>query len=399
MNLARLVAAQLAYRPLQTALSVALLAVGVATLVLLAQLREQLTRQLTRDAQGIDLVVGAKGSPLQLILSAVYHVDVPTGNVPAAAVEQLRANRLVAKAIPVALGDNLRGFRIVGTEAALLEHYGARLAAGRLWQQRMEAVLGAYVARATGLAVGSRFRGVHGLAPGGPEHEEAEYTVTGVLAPTGTVLDRLALTALDSVWFVHEGEAADAAEAAILRAERQVTAVLVAYASPLAAAVLPRQVNAEPQWMAAVPAHELARLFGVLGVAVDVVRAFALVLFAGAMLALFVALTNALEERRYDFAVLRLLGAGPARLAALMLGQAWTLAVVASGAGLALAAAATHAVARWLAQARSFAFAGFEFNAPTLTVIGLALGLATLAVAWPAWRAARLDLHRTLARG
>lgn len=399
MNLARLVAAQLAYRPLQTALSVALLAVGVATLVLLAQLREQLTRQLTRDAQGIDLVVGAKGSPLQLILSAVYHVDVPTGNVPAGTVSQLRANRLVAKAIPVALGDNVRGFRIVGTEPALLEHYGARLAAGRLWQQKMEAVLGADVARATALAVGSRFRSVHGLAAGGPEHEEAEYTVTGVLAPTGTVLDRLVLTSLESVWFVHEGDTVDAAEAAVLAAERAVTAVLVSYASPLAAAVLPRQVNAEPQWMAAVPANELARLFALLGVAIDVVRAFAIVLFAAAMLALFVALTHALEERRYDFAVLRLLGAGPLRLAALMLGQAWTLALVAIGAGVALAALATFGVGRWLAHARSFALAGFEFNAPTLAVIALALGVATLAVAWPAWRAARIDLHRTLAHG
>jgi putative ABC transport system permease protein len=399
MNLARLVAAQLAYRPLQTALSVALLAVGVATLVLLAQLREQLTRQLTRDAQGIDLVVGAKGSPLQLILSAVYHVDVPTGNVPAGTVSQLRANRLVAKAIPVALGDNLRGFRIVGTEPALLEHYGARLADGRLWQRTMEAVLGAEVARATALAAGSRFRGVHGLAAGGPEHEEAEYTVAGVLAPTGTVLDRLVLTSLESVWFVHEGDTVDAAEAAVLAAERAVTAVLVSYASPLAAAVLPRQVNAEPQWMAAVPATELARLFALLGVAIDVVRAFAIVLFAAAMLALFVALTNALEERRYDFAVLRLLGAGPLRLAALMLGQAWALALVAIGAGVALAASAMFGVGRWLERARSFPLGGFEVDAPTLAVIALALGVATLAVAWPAWRAARIDLHRTLARG
>lgn len=399
MNLTRLLLAQLAYRPLQTALSVLLLTLAVATLTLLVQLREQLTRQLLRDVDGIDLVVGAKGSPLQLILAAVYHVDVPTGNVAAATVAQLRAHRLVAKAIPVALGDNVGGFRIVGTEAALIEHYGGRLSAGRLWQRHMEAVLGAEVARATGLTIGQRFRGVHGLVPGGPEHEDSEYTVTGVLAPTGTVLDRLALTALESVWFVHEGEPADATEAAILRAERQVTAVLVAYASPLAAALLPRQVNAEPQLLAAVPAAELARLFAVFGVGIDVVRAFALLLFASAMLALFVALTHALEERRYDFALLRLLGAGPVRLAALMLGQAWLLALVAIAFGMALAAGALYGVGDWLAQARSFPLAGFEWNAPTLAAIGLALAVATLAVAWPAWRVARLDLHQTLARG
>ena len=125
MNAGRLIIAQLLRKPLQTVLAV-LLALGIATLVFVVLVQGQLSRQLTRDAQGIDLVVGAKGSPLQLILSAVYHIDIPTGNVPVAAMEQLRANRLIAQVIPVSLGDNFRGFRIVGTEPALIEHYGGR---------------------------------------------------------------------------------------------------------------------------------------------------------------------------------------------------------------------------------------------------------------------------------
>ncbi|MCS6944938.1 MAG: ABC transporter permease [Sutterellaceae bacterium] len=398
MSLLRLAWAQLAFRPLQTLLAGLLLAAAVTTLLLLLQLRTQLTAQLLRDVTGIDLIVGAKGSPLQLILSAVYHVDVPTGNVAADTVARLRANPLVAKAIAVALGDNVRGFRIVGTEPALAEHYGARLSRGRFWQAPMEAVLGATAARVTGLAVGARFRSVHGLAAGGPEHEEAEYTVVGVLAPTGTVLDRLVLTDLQSVWLVHEGQPADAAEAAALAAERQVTAVLVSYASPLAAAVLPRQVNAEPHWMAAAPATELARLLGVFGVAFDVVRAFAMVLFAGAALAMFVALTQGFEERRYDFAVLRLCGAGPWRLAALMLLQGWLLAALAFVTGAAGAAVALAAIADWLAQTRSLPLAGLRPDAGFAAVGALTLAIATLSVGWPAWRAAHVDLHRTLAR-
>lgn len=399
MNLASLVFAQWRRRPLPTALSVLLLALGVATLVFVLLMQTQLVRQITRDAHGVDLVVGAKGSPLQLILAAVHHVDVPTGNVPLSALAWLRANRLVQKVIPVSLGDNHRGFRIVGTEPALIDHYGAQLAAGALWQGRLQAVAGAAAARQAGLAVGSTFFGAHGLAADGFVHEDAQYRVVGVLAPTGTVLDRLILTDLESVWFVHEGEATDAAERSILAAEREVTALLVQYATPLAAAVLPRQINAEPRLMAAVPASEVARLFAVVGVGIDTMRLFALVLLGSAVLALFVALTNALEERRYDLAVLRLLGARPTRIALLLLLEAWLLALAAALIGVLLGLAAVALVGHWQAQARSLPVSPWAWPPELLLVPLLALAAATAAAALPAWRASRMDLHATLAAG
>ncbi len=399
MSLLAIVWAQAVRRPLQTVLSVVLLALGVATLVFVLLAQTQLVRQITRDAQGIDLVVGAKGSPLQLILAAVYHVDVPTGNVPLAAVDKLRANRYVAQAIPLALGDNHRGFRIVGTEPALIEHYGGRLAAGGLWRDKMQAVLGATVARETGLAVDARFFGTHGLAAGGAVHEYTEYRVVGVLAPTGTVLDRLILMDLESVWFVHEGEPNDPAERKILEAEREVTAVLVRYATPLAAALLPRQVNAEPALMAAVPANELARLFAVVGVGIETMRAFGVILMGAALLALFVALMNALEERRYDLAIMRLLGASRARVAALLLVEAWLLAATALAAGFALGLLAVQAVGAWLAQARSFVLTPLAWTPELALVVAAALATATIAALVPAWRASRMDVHATLAQG
>jgi putative ABC transport system permease protein len=399
MNLLAIVWAQATRRALQTVLSLVLLALGVATLVFVLIAQTQLARQVTRDAQGIDLVVGAKGSPLQLILAAVYHVDVPTGNVPLAAVDKLRANRYVAQVIPLALGDNHRGFRIVGAEPALIEHYGGRIAAGAPWRDKMQAVLGATVARETGLAVGARFFGTHGLAAGGAVHEDAEYRVVGVLAPTGTVLDRLILTDLASVWFVHEGEANDPAERTVLEAEREVTAVLVRYATPLAAALLPRQINAEPALMAAVPANELARLFAVVGVGVETMRAFGGILMGAALLALFVALMNALEERRYDLAIMRLLGASRARVAALLLVEAWLLAAAALAAGFALGLLAVQVVGAWLAQARSFALTPFAWTPELALVVAAALATATIAALVPAWRASRMDVHATLAQG
>jgi len=314
-------------------------------------------------------------------------------------VDQLRRNRLVAQVIPVSLGDNFRGFRIVGTEPALIEHYGARLAGGALWTAPMQAVIGSEVARVTKLAVGGVLSGTHGLAQGGAVHEESRYEVVGVLAPTGTVLDRLVLADKASVWRVHEGDPADDAERRTLEEEREVTALLVRYASPLAAAIVPRQVNAESRLMAASPANELARLFAVMGVGIDTMRVFGGVLIASSLLALFVTLYNALEERRYDIAIMRLLGASRARVAVLLLVEAWLLALAALLAGLALGLAAVAIVGNWLAQSRAFVVSPGTF-APELLWIGIvAVAAATLAAALPAWRASRMDIAATLARG
>ena len=398
MNAGRLIIAQLLRKPLQTVLAVVLLALGIATLVFVVLVQGQLSRQLTRDAQGIDLVVGAKGSPLQLILSAVYHIDVPTGNVPVAAIDQLRANRLIAQVIPVSLGDNFRGFRIVGTEPALIEHYGGRLAAGALWTAPMQAVIGAEVALGTGLSIASTFSGTHGLTEGGAMHEESNYSVVGILMPTGTVLDRLVITDKASVWRMHEGEPASADERAILEAEREVTALLVRYASPLAAAIVPRQVNAESRLMAASPASELARLFAVVGIGINTMRVFAAVLIASSLLALFVTLYNALEERRYDIAIMRLLGASRGRIVGLMLFEAWLLALVAIIVGLLIGLVAVAVAAHWLTQARAFTVTAHV--TPELLWIGIvAFLIATIAALLPAWRAGRMDVAQTLAKG
>ena len=163
MNLVRLSASYIRRSGLATALNVVLLMLGVA---------HEHEMRLTRDERGIDLVLGAKGSPLQLVLSGVFHVDVPTGNIPLEEALKLRHDPRVAELIPVALGDGYAGFRIVGTEPAFVTHYGATLAAGRLWKAPLEAVLGADVAATTSLGIDAEFAGVHGLGGGGGEHAE-----------------------------------------------------------------------------------------------------------------------------------------------------------------------------------------------------------------------------------
>ena len=394
MNALTLAWRALRHTPLASCLNLLLVAAGIAMMTFILAVSSQLEERAGRDARGIDLVVGAKGSPLQLILSSVYHADIPTGNIPASALAALAAQPQVRSAIPLALGDNFHGLRIVGSTTALLDHYGAQLAQGKLFTQPMQAVFGARAARETGATVGARFAGAHGLAAGGELHDHAPYTVTGILQPTGTVLDRLILTPVASVWQVHETDPDEPPAAPATAPGRELTAVLVQYASPLAAIGLPRWVNAQPRLQAAQPAVEAARLFTLLGAGVDVLRAIAAGVLLVATLSLFVALYGALQQRALDMAILRTLGASPAKLLRLLLAQGLLLSLAGAAIGWLLGHAGIAAL-EWLQplDLQPWRIAAGE---AWLAVTAVAVGL--LAAALPAMRAYRTDIAATLAR-
>jgi putative ABC transport system permease protein len=402
LNLATLSASYLRARPLNTVLSLVLLALGVATIVLLILVVSQLEERMHRDARGIDLVVGAKGSPMQLILSGIYHLDAPTGNIPLAEAQALEKHRFIKKSMPLALGDSWKGNRIVGATHAYPEHYGAKVASGRLWEKNLEAVLGAEVAARTGAQVGDTFTGVHGLGSNeGHDHANAPYTVVGVLERTGSVIDRLVLCNIETVWQVHEEEQGpeDEADRKALEAAREVTVLLVQYASPLAAATLPRQINSKSELQAASPAYETARLFSIIGVGVEALRAFALVLILAAGLSVFIALYNALEERRYDLAVMRTLGASRGKLFGLLITEGVVLALLGALIGLGLGHVLASALGAWLESQKQYPVTGLEWRAEEVWLLGVAVGVGLVAALLPAWRAYRTDVSRTLARG
>jgi len=395
MNLAAMSLAYLRARPLGASLNVLLLALGVATIAVLLLASRQLEQRMHGDARGIDLVVGAKGSPMQLVLSTVFHIDVPPGNIPVPEAKKLAAHRSVKQAIPMALGDSYQGFRIVGTTHDYPAHYGAKLVVGRLWQGPMEAVLGAEVARASRVAPGARIIGAHGLGGGaGVEHlhDDAPYDVVGVLAPTGTVIDRLVLTAVESVWEVH-GTGGEPEE------YQEFTALLLRFASPLAAATLPRQVNESPQLQAGSPAYESARLFRMVGAGVEVLQGFGVVLMLAAGLSVFIALTHALEERRRDLAVMRMLGAGRGKLFGLLVLEGVLLAALGAALGLALGHAATAATGVLLEARQQGPLSGLLWLAEEWWIVGGALLVGLAAALAPGWRAYRTDLAGVLAEG
>jgi putative ABC transport system permease protein len=414
VNLATISASYLRARPLQTVLSLVLLALGVGTIVAALLVVSQLEERIGRDARGIDLVVGAKGSPMQLILSGIYHLDAPTGNIPLSAAQAIAKNRLVKRAIPLALGDSWKGFRIVGAPREYAEHYGAKLRSGTYYEKSMEAVLGAEVAARTGATLGARFTGAHGVGGEGDEHANAPYTVVGVLEKTGAVIDRLVLTGIESVWHVHESAHAPASAAAKAggsagkagasdkeppEEDREVTVLLVQYASPLAVATLPRAINAKSELQAASPAFETARLFRIVGAGVEALRAFAAVLILAAGLSVFIALYTALEERRYDLAVMRTLGASPGRLFGLLLFEGLLLSLLGALLGLVLGHVFAAGLGAWLEAARQPAVTGLVFKSEEMWVLVVALAVGGMAALIPAWRAYRTDVSRTLAQG
>lgn len=184
-------------------LSILLTAFGISILAVLSITGESFEKQLDNNSKNIDLVVGAKGSPLQLILSSVYHIDNPTGNIPLDELDPLRQNPLVQLAVPLSLGDNFKGHRIVGTDSSFLSIYETSIREGRIWQNNFEVVIGDQVAKKQQLKIGDQIHSSHGLSKDGHHHDEHPFTIVGILKHNNNVTDNLILTNLESVWDVH----------------------------------------------------------------------------------------------------------------------------------------------------------------------------------------------------
>jgi putative ABC transport system permease protein len=399
-------------RPLTTALNLLLLAVAVAMLVLLLQIGTQASARFERDARGVDLVVGAKGSPLQLILSSIFHIDQPIGNIPLEARTLLERDPAVARVVPLALGDNFKGYRIVGTDAGFAALYGTRLAQGRSFRAPMEAVLGADVAQATGARLGQKLTGSHGLADVGEGqdqgHDHAPFVTVGILAPSGQVADRLILTSVESVWQVHgittdhhhEADNEDVGHEVVGHdaPAPELTALLVTYRNAAGALRVPAMINRQSALQAAVPANETARLLDLVGASLEALGIFAWLLAATGGLAILVALVGMVRSREGDLALLRAMGASRAQV----FGTVMLEGVLTACGG---------ALFGWIAAHTLIMAARLQF--PALTEVGLVawrllpaelalaiivVGIGALAALVPALVVYRIDPARVLAR-
>ena len=457
MNLLRLSLANLSLSPLSTAVNILLLSLGTGSIAILLIATHLLSAALIRDAADIDLVVGAKGSPLQLVLSGLYHADIPTGNIRLSEARTWMEHPMVESAIPLSLGDSLKGFRIVGTNEDYVDIYDGQLAEGKLPSNLLEIAIGSSVSKATGLSLGATFSGQHGLDGAGHAHDEDSYTVVGIFEASDTVLDRLLITTLESVWLVH-GESrpnsenydttqtnrprehedvhahadagAEASEAMLddhhegehvehqhqhedesireyvgdkekqttAHAEAQaITVLLVKYATPIAAITLPREINDKSALQAASPAYEITRLLQVIGIGIGWLQAFAAILVASAVLSIFAALYASLKARRNDLAVLRCLGATRSELFMLLLFEGVILTTAGIVFGLIAAHGGIELTAIALGDAQNFPFTGFVWAPTEFVLVGGLLAAGVLSSLIPSWQAFSTDVPRTLA--
>lgn len=402
MNIVRISLANLKFRASSSFFNALILALGIALIITLLQISQQIEQRFTKDLQGIDLVVGAKGSPIQLILSTVFHLDIPNGNIPIAEAKKLEKNPLIKTAIPMALGDNYNGFRIVGTNHKYIDHYHGKIAKGQLFAKPMEVVLGSLVAEKYKLSVGDSIVGAHGLVDSSDLHSDFPYTIVGILKPTGSVLDRLVLTPVESVWHVHEHPDADDPDEVAYKKTHpgdEITALLISYRTPLAAVSLPRMVDKSSSMQASSPAFQMARLLQLLGVGSNAVKAFAIVLVLIAAFGFFVTLFNAVNDRQYDIALMRSLGATRGKIFSFVLVEGLFLGVIGTILGIALGHLLAFAAQSWVEETRHMTLQAPGFQSYEFYIALGAIAVSAVAAVIPAILAYQVNVSRILSRG
>ena len=373
MKLPTLIRRNLRRRPLATTLTTLSVALGVGLFALVGAMRDATEQGFQRSAALCDLVVGAKGSPLQLTMNALYHLGLSPGNMPFAAYEELAGTAGVVWTVPMTVGDSYRGQRIVGVTDALfteveLRDYGKlRFADGEGFRFSHEelvelhreleahandeahdhhdhpvefvAVVGAQAARAADLQVGSRFVPAHDLqgGPGAEEHEDAETVVVGVLEPTGTPLDRAIYIPIGAFYSIRGHQPTEDTSFGGARDPLGLSATLVRSKPGFYHLQIYRSWNDRLDTQAARPSDEIRNLFAVLGNVDQVLRIVAGLVVVVAIAGVLVAVYNTMGARRREFAVLRALGAKRRTILALVTGESAAIALAGGVLGLVLA--------------------------------------------------------------
>ncbi|MGV7105289.1 ABC transporter permease [Flavobacterium sp. U410] len=417
------------FKQLNTILSIILLTSSVAIITVLILLEKQFEEKFNNNIDGIDLVMGAQGSPLQLILSSVYQVDAPTGNISFDSAKVWMQNPMVGKAIPLAFGDNYRGFKILGTTQDYLEKYGAKILKGKTFEKNFEVVLGSEVAQKLNLKVDDEFFGSHGDAEEGEVHEDFAYKVVGIAAPTGKVVDNLILSNIPSVWQMHGSHDEEAHEhgenpahgeeghqheegdehehhehheheeqMTIDEPGMEITSVLLQMRNPMAKLTWQRIIPQNTKMQAASPAIEINRLFSLFGVGIDALRylAYGIMLISG--ISIFIALFNTLKERKNEFALMRVNGAKRFQLLKLVLIESLLLCIVGFIFGTVLGRVGLVLISKSAESDFKLSFNPYEFiwnKEGWLLVLTLLVGVAAALI--PALKAYTLNISKTLA--
>lgn len=406
------------FKPLNTILSVILLTSSVAIITTLILVEKQFEEKFSSNIDGVDLVMGAQGSPLQLILSSVYQVDSPTGNISYDSAKVWMQHPFVQKAIPLAFGDNYRGYKILGTTPDYLEKYGAKIAEGKLFEKNFEVVIGSDIAQKLSLKIGDEFFGSHGDAAEGEVHDHYAYKVVGIAKQTGKVVDNLILCTIPSVWQMHGGheetenpahgeeghvhvegeEHQEEADMTLDEPGMEITAVLLKFRNKMGIVTWPRIIAQNTKMQVASPAIEVNRLFSLFGIGISALQylAYGIMLISG--ISIFIALYNTLKERQNEFALMRVNGAKRLQLLKVVMIESLLLCVVGFVFGTILGRVALSMLSNSAEEDFKMSFNPYEFlweKEGTLFLLTIFVGF--IAALIPAVKAYNLNISKTLA--
>jgi putative ABC transport system permease protein len=443
MTILRLSWKNIRSKPLNTVLSVLLFALSTGLITFLVLFNQQFKNGLENNLAGIDLVIGAKGSPLQLILNSMYHIDAPTGNIPIgeAAPFLNPKHPLLSGAVPLSLGDSYGAFRIAGTTPTIFKLYGATKVEGDIYKNDFEVVVGFNVAKQLHLHIEDHFYSTHGLEdnPDLAHDHGAPFVIKGILQPTGTVLDQLILTTPQTVWKVHEHDTTSTDSNTVdhkehkhsedaehkhnnasviiidtvvtqvitdsilvaLRAqpEKEITSILLQFKNRTNIQSLNflRNINVNTGLMAASPAMEINRLYAMMGSGTEALRYIAILIAIVAAISIFISLYTSLKERRYEMALMRVSGAGPGKLFMMIIGEGLWISIIGLILGVIIGHIGMHLAGDILEQGYKYRFSGMLWVHEEIYIIGGGLLIGLLASIIPAMQGSRIDLHRTLA--
>ncbi len=406
MNLASLAWRSLWNRRGTAALVVVSIALSVVLLLGVERLRDQARTSFANTVSGVDLVVGARTGPVNLLLYSVFRLGEPTSNVSWESYRTFAEHDRVKWTVPLSLGDSHRGFPVVATNRDYFEHYrygdrrSLKLAEGEEFDGVFDAVLGARVARELGYSVGDRIIVAHG---GGEmahtRHDDKPFFVTGILEPTGTPVDQSVHVSLEGFEAIHVdwrgGAPVPGLSISAEQARRMdltpsgITAFLVGLESRVAVFGVQRDVNnfQDEALMAILPRLTLQQLWDLLAVGERALLAVSLLVLVVALVAMMSALLTGLNERRREMAILRALGARPWQIFALILGETLLLTVLGALLGVVVMQAVVAAAGAWLGSALGMTISAWPPSPREWWLLAAVIGGGLVAGLWPATRA------------
>ena len=456
MNIRQVAWKNLIYNPFNTSLSILLMTFGVAIMSLILILNNQLDKNLKNNLRGIDMVIGAKGSPLQLIFSSIYHLDNPTGNILYGEAKKITTSPIIDFTIPLSFGDSYNGFRIVGSTHEYPNLYEVKLREGRLWKKSMEVVVGSMVAKVNNLKIGDKFFGTHGFGESGHVHDNHSYEVVGILQQSSSIMDNLVLTDIQSVWEVHDEVCHDdhdhhdhdhhdhdhhdhdhhdhdhhdhdhhdhdhhdhdhhdhdhhdhdhhdhdqhkktikVSNNESIPDQSMVTALLVKFKSPVGLIQLPRKVNETTGLQAAIPIFEINRLTNLLGFGIQTINFIALIIMLVSGLSIFISLYNSLKKRRYEIALMRVHGATKFQVIKLVLIEGVTLSFVGTLFGFIVSRLSLYVISILVNQTKMVSSFDYRLLNDEIWLFLISMIIGLLASLIPSILTYRINIPKTL---